>query len=363
MPSIGEKAANILTRALDGAIVENVSTEQGADLLVCSRDGQKAIPLQAKWVGNASPDQLRRAVDQVSGPWPADLVIVAERFSSSAVEWLRERDANWAESSGRARILGPEGLIVIRDAAHWPAGAPSRFAWSPSALWIAETMLTWPDPSLRIADLAERSGWSAARVAKVLTYFDQKGWTEKRGGERGRGASRVFANPDGMLEEWAPAVTGARRRQRLAHRATNDVMAFLFEDLAPSLDRGVRWALTGWPALELVASHMTSVSTLQVYVHEDDFAGPLTKAIDGAGLREVDEGGRVAFWIADDRLFRQAVRFNGPPVVAAPRLYADLEAMGSRGIDAAAHVKREFLTPMFASVQEKARPEGEAIDR
>lgn len=362
MPSIEDKAARILARTLDGAIVESAASDGGADLLVRSRDGQKPIRLQVKWVGNASPDRLRRAVDQVSGPWPAELVIVAERFSSGAAEWLRERDANWADSSGRARILGPEGLIVIRDTAHWP-GAPSRFAWSPSALSIAETMLTLPDPSLRIADLAERSGWSAARVAKVLTYFDQKGWTEKRGGERGRGASRVFADPDGMLEEWAPAVTGARRRQRLAHRATNDVMAFLFEDLAPSLDRGVRWALTGWPALELVASHMTSVPSLQVYVHEDDFAGPLTEAIEGAGLREVDEGGRVAFWIADDRLLRQAVRFKGPPVVAAPRLYADLEAMGSRGIDAAAHVKREFLTPIFASVREKARPNSEAIDR
>jgi hypothetical protein len=356
----GEKAARILTAVLDGAIVEYAPGNRGADLLVRSRSGQPAVPLEVKWVSQASPEQLRQVAEGVSDPWPPELVIVADRFSSGAIEWLREREANWADSSGRARILGPQGLIVIRDSARWP-GAPSSFSWSPSALSIAETMLVWPDPSLRIADLAERSGWSPARVAKVLTYFDHKGWTEKRGGERGRGSGRAFVDPDGLLEEWAPAAAGAPRRERRAHRATHDVMALLHDDLAPALGLGTRWALTGWPALELVAPHMTSVPSLQVYVAENDFAGPLTEAIGKAGLREVDEGGRVTFWPADDRLLDQSVQVAGLPLVAAPRLYADLEAMGSRGIDAAAHIKREFLTPMFESIRAKVDLTAQAV--
>jgi hypothetical protein len=123
-------------------------------------------------------------------------------------------------------------------------------------------------------------------------------------------------------------------------------MALLRNDLAPALERRAGWAVSGWAGLELAAPFATTTPSLHVYVADTDFASPLSDVIDEAGLREVDEGGRVTFWAADSRVLRLAQRSGDVPVVSAPRLFADLSFFGGRGGDAADHVKEELIDPL-----------------
>lgn len=360
MLEVEKRWQRILAFALAGVAVEPAASDSDADFVIRTRDG-RAITLQAKWAGEGWPQDVRRATAEVSKRWPADLVLLAHRFSPGAIEWLRERGANWADEAGQARILGPDGLIVIREPAQLPReeSASRAFRWSKSAITVAEEILAREDRPLRVAELADESNWSDAQAAKVLKAFDDQGWTVKRGTARGRGAHRELVDADGMLAAWSAAVADAPRRTRIAHRATKDVMALLGKGLAPLLDRSVDWALSGWAGLELAAPFATTTPSLHLYVDEADFAGPLSNAIEEAGLREVEDGGRVTFWAVDPRVLDLAQPIGGVPVVSAPRLFADLTSFGGRGGDAADHVKEHLIDPLHPSkAKEEAGADG-----
>ena len=284
-------------------------------------------------------------VATVGEQWPENAVLLARSLSPGAIEWLRERGANWADEAGQARIVGPGGLVVIRELARPPGreGAPRSFSWSKSAIAVAEAILAHEDRPLRVAELAEESDWSDAQAAKVLKAFDGQGWTVKRGASRGPGAQRRLDDADGLLAAWSTAVADSPRATRIAHRAIKDAMAVLRNDLVPALERTAGWAVSGWAGLELAAPFATTTPSLHIYIADTDFAAPLSDAIEGAGLREVDEGGRVTFWAADARIFALSQRVEGIPVVSAPRLFADLSSFGGRGADAADHVKSELI--------------------
>lgn len=197
-----------------------------------------------------------------------------------------------------------------------------HFSWSKSAIAVAEAILAHDDHPLRVAELAEESDWSAAQAAKVLKAFDGQGWTVKYGASRGPSAHRRLVDADGLLAAWSAAVANSPRATRIAHRATKDVMALLRNDLAPALGRTSGWAVSGWAGLELAAPFATTTPSLHAYIADTDFAAPLSEAIGEAGLREVDEGGRVTLWAADARVFTPVERVEGIPVVSAPRLFA-----------------------------------------
>lgn len=339
----------ILASALDGATVEPGSGNSRPDLLIRTRDG-RSIAIDVKWAGEGWPQDVRTAAADVEGDWPENVVLLARDLSPGAIEWLRARGANWADEAGQVRILGPDGLIVIREIAQRRRTEPASraFSWSKSSLAIAEAILTRVDQPLRANGLATETGWSVAQVAKVLNAFDQNGWTAKRGTARGPGARRELTDAAALLAAWSAGVAGAPRSVRLAHRATRDLTSHLLDELVPALDRSTTWALSGWAALELAAPFATTTPTLHVYVTDGDFAGPLTNAFEASGLREVEEGGRATFWAADSRLFKLAWRSRGVPIVSAPRLYADLSSFGARGQDAADHVRSQLIDPLHA---------------
>ena len=347
MIEVEKRWQKILASALEGATVEAAPSDSGADLVVRTRDG-RAIAIEAKWAGEGWPQDVRRVAATVGEQWPENAVLLARSLSPGAIEWLRERGANWADEAGQARIIGPGGLVVIREPAQPPGrkSAPRPFSWSKSAIAVAEAILAHDDRPLRVAELAEESDWSDAQAAKVLKAFDDQGWTVKQGTSRGPGAHRRLVDADGMLAAWSAAVADSSRATRIAHRATKDVMALLRNDLAPALGRRAGWAVSGWAGLELAAPFATTTPSLHVYVVDTDFAGPLSDAIAEAGLREVDEGGRVTFWAADSRVLKLAQRTGDVPVVSAPRLFADLSSFGGRGGDAADHVKEQLIDPL-----------------
>lgn len=348
MPQVEKRWLRILAAAVDGAVVEPSAGPARPDLRIRTRDG-RSIGIDVRWAGEGWPQDVRRAASSVPDPWPPEIVVLAHELSPGAIEWLRERGANWADETGQARLLGPEGLIVIREPARRaPAGRPARsFRWSASALAVAESILARPDGPLRAAEIAHVSGWSLPQVANVLKAFDAQDWTVKRGPARGPHAHRAHVDADALLAAWSAGVAQAPRATRIAHRATRDVLPLLHEQLAPALDRsGAEWALSGWAGLEIAAPFATATPGLHVYVDESDFAGPLSDVIKRAGLREVDEGGRVTFWSADARTLALATRRDNLPIVSAPRLFADLTALGGRGQDAADHVKELLIDPL-----------------
>lgn len=349
MIEVEKRWQKILASALEGTIVEAAPSDSEADLVARTRD-DRLIEIEVKWAGEGWPQDVRRVAATVGERWPENAVLLARSLSPGAIEWLRERGANWADEAGQVRIIGPDGLFVIREPAQPPdkRNGPRSFSWSKSAIAVAEAILAHDDRPLRVVELAKESDWSDAQAAKVLKAFDGLGWTAKRGASRGPGAQRRLVDTDGLLAAWSAAVADSPRATRIAHRATKDVMALLRDDLIPALERTSGWAVSGWAGLELAAPFATTTPSLHIYIADTDFAAPLSDVIEGAGLREVDEGGRVTFWAADARIFAFSRQVEDVPVVSAPRLFADLSSFGGRGGDAADHVKAELIDSLHS---------------
>jgi hypothetical protein len=339
----------ILASALEDAIVEAAPSDSSADLVIRTRDGRE-IEIEAKWAGEGWPQDVRRVAATVGERWPENAVLLARSLSPGAIEWLRERGANWADEAGQVHIIGPGGLVVIREVVRPPdmRDVPRSFSWSKSAIAVAEAILARKDRRLRVAELAEESDWSTAQAAKVLKAFDHEGWTVKHGASRGPGSHRTLVDADGLLAAWSAAVGSFPRATRIAHRATKDVMTLLRDDLVPALGRTAGWAVSGWAGLELAAPFATTTPSLHIYIADTDFAAPLSDVIEEGSLREVNEGGRVTFWAADARIFAFSRQVEDVPVVSAPRLFADLSSFGGRGGDAADHVKAELIDPLHS---------------
>ena len=347
MIAVESRCGAILASALDGVPLER-GVSATARMVAIRTSNDREVAFDVKWAGEGWPQDVRHAAADVAAPWPADVVLLARRLSPGAIEWLRARGANWADETGQARILGPDGLVVIREPQQRIAErqTPRPFKWSSSAITTAEAILAHEDRALRATELARLTGWSLAQTANVLAAFDTQGWTAKRGATRGPGASRELTDASGLLAAWSTAVANERRTTRLAHRASQDMLGLLLDDLAPALNDTVAWAVSGWAGLELVAPFATTTPSLHIYVANTDFAGALSDAIEKAGLREVEGAGRVTFWSTDPRMLRLTRRSRDIPIASAPRLYADLSMFGARGQDAADHVREQLIDPL-----------------
>ena len=257
---------------------------------------------------------------------------------------LDRKGASWVDGSGDAHIVGGD-LLVVREAKRQSGVDRRAFSWSPSAVSIAEALLNRDSPyGVGTTELATITGWSTPQVSQVLGAFDAKGWTTKWGPKRGSGASREVADGARMLDAWAEQVSAAMPERRFAERIFNDPMQFLVDEIAPVLDRhGIGWAVTGWAAAEQLAPFATAVPAIQVYVAEHAFRGPLTLAMQDIPVREVESGGRIEFRSADPHLLKLATQRNGIPLATAPRVFADLQALGGRGEDAAVHLREEII--------------------
>lgn len=346
MIGVEKLPGEILAANIDGATVAP-RAKKDPKVPIRLHDGHQVI-FDIRWAGRGWPQDVRSAAANVPEPWPTDVVLLAHQLSPGAIEWLRARGANWADETGQARILGPGGLTVIREPARQPAldAHIPAFAWSKSALATAEAILTREDPMLRATELAPITGWSVPQTAKVLKAFDRQGWTTKRGATRGRSAHRELIDPTALLAAWSSAISAEPRPTRIAHRATRDVMTVLRNELAPALEQGVNWAVSGWAGLELAAPFATITPNAHIYVAQADFAAPLSEAIETADLHELEQGGRVIFWAVEPSALALSWRVQGIPIVSPPRLYADLSSLGARGQDAADHVREQLIDPL-----------------
>ena len=350
---------SLLSRIFANAPVEDLGSNRDGVLRLSLSGRFGNVRLLVTWVGAGWPADVQQAFNRLSASVLRDpsLVFAAQQMSPGAIQLLEEREINWADETGNARILAP-GAVVLRSEPTRAAPTPT-LSWSPSALAVAEALLAreWPE-GVRTTELANLVQWSPGRVSSVLQRFDEEGWTVKYGPERGSGAAREVADASALLDAWAAATPAQESDLRTTHRTMRSPLRFLKSELAGILSEEVRWAISGWAASHELAPMSDAVPSLQIYVHADDFGQPLDRAIKNAGLRDVAEGGRVTFVRAHPSVL--ALSEPGPlgPIASTPRVYADLLEIGGRAEDAAVHLREELLDPRPTRGERGAAPTG-----
>jgi len=298
-------------------------------------------------VGRGWPADLDHVLREIPSPWPRQLVLVGQRFSPGALERLAERDANWVDEAGAARIETATGLLVMRHPSEHSAQPKTGhgFRWASSAKAIGELLLARPpEGAFTAVQLAKRSGWSHPQVTKLLRQFNAHGWVEKVGGSRGVGSGWQLADTAALLDAWTRHLVDHQPDTVLAHRVLRDPLQFARTDLARALNQRMEWAVTGWAGLEVAAPFVTAVPVLHVAVEAKALTDSrLREAMQTVKLREVKTGARVEFRALSPFALSLAMDKHNLRVVSAPRLYADLRALGGRGEEAADHVREELL--------------------
>lgn len=358
MESAKNRAAQLLSRAFDGGVVEHRGEDRAGAELLRVRGLNGSWDFRVFWAGEGWPGDLNAVLQRLPrGKPPADALFAARDFSPGAISMLAELGASWADELGNARIHG-HGLLVLRDADRVEPARP-RFSWSASALAVAEALLSrdWPD-GVRTSEVATLIDWSPPQVSQILQGFDRKGWTVKFGPQRGPNARREVQDTDALLDAWSSEIAAGDREARFAHRVIRSPLEFLRGEMKEVLDQAVRWSLSGWAAAHELAPLTDAVPSLQIYVHEDDFGKPLFDALDRLGLTDVAEGGRVAFFPAPASVLALSQPGGIGPIASTPRVYADLLSLGGRATDAAAHLREELIDRPVPTQGEGSPPIG-----
>jgi len=346
MISVVNRATAALSRVVKRPLA-SVKEMEPRSARVTVATGRTKHTLELRWVGRGWPGDLEQVLRDIPSPWPRQLVLVAQRFSSGSIEQLAERDANWIDETGATRIETTSGLLVLRDPSEGTAGSKATlgFRWAASSVEIAELLLArLPEGIFTANQLAEQSGWSPAQMSKLLRQFSARGWAGKVGGSRGVGSGWRLVDPAELLDAWTQHVAAHSSATVLAHRVLRDPMQFAKTDLARELNPRMLWALSGLAGLEMAAPFVTTVPVIHVAVEAKALLdGRLRDAMRATKLREVDEGARVEFRALSPFVLSLGMKQHTLPVVSAPRLYADLHALGGRGEEAATHVREELL--------------------
>ncbi len=242
-------------------------------------------------------------------------------------------------------------MIVLDSAVH-ARPTDQGFRWSTSAAAVGEFVLWWRtdssprrkvDLSLPLnTQIAAYLPVSVAQVSKVLNKFDQEGWTRKTGAER---EGREHCECSTMLPASSAAgQRGSRRnvsRRYGRHARIPDPATFYFERLRHALP-ATSHCLTGWLAADMRAPLSTSIPNLSLYLDPDVFDFGIDDVMDSTGLRRVQSGQRVTFIRAEDQVLTLATKAE-PPLASDARIYADLLTAGSRGEQAASHLREVTL--------------------
>jgi len=356
-------AAELVMRALPEhlrATVQVIETVRGPVIHVPLQEAsQDFTPI---WAGEGYPRDVAAALAmhaQTLAPASGHKVVVARRLSQGARAWLEDAGISWTDESGDAHIEAPPGFLIVRTREKArPTANLQEFRWTASNGAVAEYLLAGltqqdqPDSLVaprqsvnqipRTTQLAQAVAWSAPQVSKSLQSFDAQGWTTKIGPERGIGAGRELVEPGAMLTSWGDWYEKRLSRHTGAHALWRDPEAFVRQQLRSALQDGT-WAISGWLALAQAAPFTTDVPSLTCYLAHDLYDDQLFNIMSALDLRPVPTGARVTFMRADPPVLAQCRVVAGIPVVSSIRLYGDLLKAGTRGSDAADHLRESEI--------------------
>ncbi len=343
MASRENSAIAILLRVLP----PEFHVEPRADAVDVSLGARRWV-LQPIWAGEGLPADIRRIRNDVlhghAGVHGLP-VVAARRMSSGARDLLDESQLSWVDASGRASIVIP-GEVYLARLDPVPADAGRPFTWSGAARAVAETLLTWrvrhrnnvPDSIGRVGAIAEAADVSVAHAARVLRQFDEQGYTAKTGAERGSTATRELRDPGRMLSDWAGQYALKDRAPAADFHVPWRDHAQTLSLIASSLS-ALDWALTGAAAADRIAPFLTSIPTVDVAVPFSTLAEVRRTLSSHEDVHEVERGGRVRVFTADEYLFGLADDQRGIRVASPVRVYGDLLRDRGRSVDAAEHLR------------------------
>ena len=355
LPRLAHRLGDLLAevpavRAVD--LQREVAVGEGAraDLVstLTLTDGQRyVLVVEAKT--NAEPRRARDAARQLTAtldalrqpdaPEPVG-VLGAPYVSERAAAVLAELGVGYLDLAGNARLaVGP--LYVERTGHSNPHAEDRSLAslFAPKTSRLVRALLAHPARAWRLQELADEVDVSLGLVAKAkASLLDEEYARDTPDG-------LALADPDGLLDAWLAA---DRRRPKPRGYYSLDGVADAERRVCDAARASsVHAALTSFSGAERVAPHVR-YSYASVLVEAD----ALEAVAERAGLRPVETGANVRLHEPyDDGAFYGARDVDGLPVAHPVQLVLDLAREKGRGEEAAGHLRRHALNPLWVDLR------------
>jgi hypothetical protein len=308
-----------------------------ADALVEVGENRTPILIETKAYVNAG---TARQLLLIPDDYPArpPLVIVARKVTADARQWLAEHDVGVIDALGNADIELPGLILHVQRSGPEKQKDKKAIKLAGKSGLVAQRLLMEPHRRWNVNDLCNAAHVSIGLTHRVLDRLTDEGFMEAQG--KGPNRTRGLANPPALLDLWAEEDVVPIRR------TTGFVLAQTPTQLAQILGQklgtaGVKYAITGAAAANLLAPFITAVPVTDVWV-DDAVPGP--QALDTVQADPVERGHNIALLQtpADTGL---AFRELHDQITLANRfrIYADLRRDPRRGKEQAEELRREVI--------------------
>lgn len=334
--SAGPGIARLL-RAFEGFDLDVVfEPHEYADAVFTVGDQSTTVTIQVKSRVNAAIAHQVAEYARAS-TWP--VLLVADRTTNSAREILRSQNVGVVETDYASVDLPGLVLRVDRTDPSRKSESKGQTPLRGKAGIVAQALLLERERDWQVADLAEFTGASAAFAHRVLTRLEREGLVTTVGS--GPRKWRKIAEPAGLLDLWA---------EEMKDRATGKIKLYKLvrsnSELAPSVlrslrDVGLKYALTGAAAANLIEPSLTAIVNVDIWLSETADTDALARLIDasvvesGHNITILQSPGDEAMVFAQERYLVK--------VVNTARLYFDLLQDPMRGAEQAERIRRYLL--------------------
>jgi hypothetical protein len=300
--------------------------------------GEYNLVVEAKSSGQ--PRVARRAIDQlrvysegVPNPYP---VLLAPYVADAAAQLCARDGVGYIDLAGNCRLSFGQVYIEQRGRKNpYSEKRELRSLYSPKAERVLRVLLTSPQRTWRVQELASEAAVSLGLVSKVKQILKLREWLAPRS----KGVRLL--NPEAALTEWA----GEYRYSK--HRAVDFYSLVSGNELEKQVALAAktsdsRIALTGFSAAVRYAPAVRYRRSM-IYC-----AGEATTIAQKLDLKQVSSGANLTLIQPyDEGVFYGVEPRDGLPVVSAIQTYLDLMKQSTRGEEAAAALMQEVIRPSW----------------
>ncbi|MDZ4169591.1 MAG: type IV toxin-antitoxin system AbiEi family antitoxin [Coriobacteriia bacterium] len=335
-----KRATKELETALREAGIRDVRSIPDAVLVQAGR--AHVIEVKAVSAGHGRPQEVRNALAHVERQHSdAVVAVVAEHFTTGALDLLREHNVNYLDDSHFVFQVDDPFIAVNRERVARSDKAPARSRQGLAGrigTAVQEILLEDRD-CWRVTDLAAAAGVAIGTAQTALQRLQDLELMEAEGS--GPRKQRRILDRGALLDKWAEDAGRERRRLLSTYvyaQGPKNLGASVSERLA---GQGIEHAVTGAVAGLIIAPYATDARICEVWVGPNVGGEMLTAAL---GTEAVDKGGNVVFLQArtEAPLFR-AQKMENVSVANAARVYADLLQDPKRGQEQAQFLRQVVL--------------------
>jgi hypothetical protein len=316
--------------------------DPGFDVQVRMELDGKPHTLVAEVKSSGQPRYAREAILRLkaiaarSNP-PAIPVFIAPFLTESTRDLCFQQGVSYLDFEGNARMAFDS--VYLEIASPQRPSSPRRehrSLFKGRSAKVLRVLLSSPDRSWKLTDLAQESCVSIGHVSNVQSSLLDREWAERND------LGLSLTAPRALLDAWSAAYERPLAAERRFYTTLHgSMLEEALRDLFRSAKEPAHLAVASFSAAQWISPF--GRTTTQYFYADEDSVDLLNGSL---RLSSASKGENVVVWIPKDRdvYFGSTEQARGICCTSALQTYLDLMQGGERGREAADHLRRTTLS-------------------